>query len=116
MILAKIRVIHKCKCSSSPGAASVNRNPGLEKWWEQEGHPSRRPCHQCDFSRKSMDLFFPQSTPQSYVLLPFFAGAFASLFSAAVSVTHRAAYQLTLLAPPGLPFSGPSASCLLEPP
>ena len=65
--------------------------------------------------KKKHRLFFPQSTPQSYVLLLLFGGASASLFSVAVSVTHRAAYQLTPLAPLGLPFSGISALCLLAP-
>ena len=60
-----------------------------------------------------MDSFFPQSTPQSYVLLLLSPGAYTSLFSAVVSVIHRAAYQLTLLVPPGLLFYGASALCLL---
>ena len=62
-----------------------------------------------------MDSCFPQSTPQCYDLLLLFADASTFLLSATVPATQRSAYQLTLLAPPRLLFSGPTALCLLVP-
>ena len=55
----------------------------------------RRPCHQCDFSRKKHGLVFPQSTPQSYVLLRWRLRPPLVCFR----LCHSPRYQLTPLAP-----------------
>ncbi len=67
------------------------RNQIVGNWRKQKGRLDRRPCHQCDFLRKSLDSFLhsPQlkiSFTHSHVLLPLLSAAISA--SAAVSATH----------------------------